>query len=145
MRPDIRLKKNKMLYAKVDDYYCKEFLTVKKSCEKAGISTSVYYKICKDLGKNSVGTCALCKHNVGNNARNVGELARISNKKTTKPHTLAHHKPNSKPTGRKSREMRGGDNMSTIDSDDAPDFDTFRQDIKTQRKSARSKPVPEDE
>ena len=55
MREDIKKKKYKMLHRKINDMYCNEFKNVKQCCKEAGISTGVYYKICKDLGKKSVG------------------------------------------------------------------------------------------
>ena len=56
MREDIKIKKYKMIYKKINDHYCNEYMNVKKSCEKEGITPSKYYKICKELGKKSVGT-----------------------------------------------------------------------------------------
>jgi hypothetical protein len=56
MREDIKLKKYRKICKDVNDLYCTKFINVKQSCQKIGISPSVYYKACKELGKNSVGT-----------------------------------------------------------------------------------------
>lgn len=56
MREDIRLKKYRMIHKKVNDMYCNEFLSITQCCKKLGITPSTYYKICKELGKRSVGT-----------------------------------------------------------------------------------------
>ena len=81
MRSDIRNKKINMLYNKVNDYYCNEYLNVRESCKKANISTSVYYKICKELGKKSVNSDT---HN-----------KKFYNTKASKSHTSAHKNVNS--------------------------------------------------
>lgn len=56
MREDIKLKKYRKIYHDVNDLYCNDFLNVKQCCKEIGISPSIYYKACKALGKNSVGT-----------------------------------------------------------------------------------------
>jgi hypothetical protein len=56
MREDIKLKKYKDIYKKINDNYCNNYLNVTECCDKVGISTSTYYKICKKLGKKSVGS-----------------------------------------------------------------------------------------
>lgn len=56
VREDIRLKKYRMIHKNINNHYCNDFLNVKQSCEKEGITPSTYYKICKTLNKRSVGT-----------------------------------------------------------------------------------------
>lgn len=57
MREDMKIKKYKYLYKKINEFYCNPpYLNVTQSCKKAGISTGVYYNICKELDKKSVGT-----------------------------------------------------------------------------------------
>jgi hypothetical protein len=56
MREDIKLKKYRKIRKDVNDLYCNKFMNVKSACKKIGISPSVYYKACQELGKNSVNT-----------------------------------------------------------------------------------------
>lgn len=56
MREDIKRKKYKKQYKEVEQIYCNEYLNVKECCTRVGITPSTYYKICKTLGKRSVGT-----------------------------------------------------------------------------------------
>lgn len=56
MREDIKLKRFRKIYKEVNDNYCNNYENVKVSCNKVGITPSTYYKICKELGKRSVGT-----------------------------------------------------------------------------------------
>lgn len=109
MREDIRRKKYKMLHNKINECYCKDFLNVKQSCKKAGITTSVYYKICKELGRKSVGTPIKTKQKSNTNAQN-------SNDKSTKSHTSAREKLNShRKKAKNEKKMRGGDPLSMDD------------------------------
>jgi hypothetical protein len=56
MREDIKLKKYRKIHKNINNHYCNDFLNVKESCAKEGITPAVYYKICKTLNKRSVGT-----------------------------------------------------------------------------------------
>lgn len=55
MREDIRIKKYTALTKQVGKIYRSEFLSVKDSCAKVGITPSNYYSMCAELGKCSVG------------------------------------------------------------------------------------------
>ena len=54
MREDIRKKKYKIIYKKVNDMYCNKFMTITQCCKELKITPSQYYKICAELGKKSV-------------------------------------------------------------------------------------------
>jgi len=56
MREDIKMKKYRETYKKINDLYCNKYLNIKQCCEKVNITPSTYYKICKALNKRSVGT-----------------------------------------------------------------------------------------
>jgi len=48
-------KKYKIIYDKISSHYNgKDFLSIPQACEKEGIATSTYYKICKALNRKSV-------------------------------------------------------------------------------------------
>jgi hypothetical protein len=54
MRKDIKLKKYKMDYKKINDLYCNNFMSITRACKKIGISPKTYQNMCKELGKPSV-------------------------------------------------------------------------------------------
>lgn len=104
MREDIKLKKYRMLYKNINDHYCNDFLNVKQSCEKEGITPSTYYKICSTLNKRSVGTDKK-KEDVqdGGNDNKKNKKKTVSKSKAndhissdTKPHEKRVKKMNSK-------------------------------------------------
>jgi hypothetical protein len=48
-------KRYKIIYDKINAHYNgQEFLSIPKACEKEGIATSTYYKICKTLNKRTI-------------------------------------------------------------------------------------------
>lgn len=83
MRSDIRLKKYKLYYDKIDDLYCNHFLTISKACEKVGISPSTYQKICKQLNLPSVAKELETKSNQNNIAQERNDN-KTNNQITTK-------------------------------------------------------------
>lgn len=54
MRPDIRKKYLKHIYKGVENLYCNKFMTIGAASRKMGVSPSVYYAACYELGKKSV-------------------------------------------------------------------------------------------
>jgi hypothetical protein len=56
MRDDIKKKKYTDIYNKIGNIYSNEYLSINKACNKIGITERYYYKICKELGYNSVAS-----------------------------------------------------------------------------------------
>ena len=70
MREDIRKKKYKMLYKKVEDMYCNEFKNITECCKANKITPSQYYKICNELDKKSVNVNIKTKKNDNKSTKN---------------------------------------------------------------------------
>lgn len=91
MREDIKLKKYRMIHKRINEHYCNDFLNVKQSCQREGITPSTYYKICKTLNKRSVGTDKNGTQNGGsktNKKVNNDKMTIKKNEMTIKKKTL---------------------------------------------------------
>lgn len=82
MRKDVRIKKYTDIYNKVNDSYNNDYLSIIKSCEKLDITARFYYKICKELGKESVASKDFIKQSGGN--KNKYKVNNNDNKKSSK-------------------------------------------------------------
>lgn len=81
MRQDIKIRKFQNIYDKVDDLYNNEFLSIKKSCDKLGITESYYYKICKKLDKKSAAYDEKSKNNKSKNSKKSNIIIQKGGKK----------------------------------------------------------------
>lgn len=97
MREDIRRKKYRKLYGEINDLYCNDFMNVKDACKAVNITPSTYYKICKELGRKSVGTDT--KKQKSNNERSKYTNSRIKASKNTESHSFAHEQNDSEQLG----------------------------------------------
>lgn len=123
MRPDIRYEMNTKAYNKVEALYRFKYMTVKDACKTAGITPSKYYKICKDLGKPSVGTDPNKVWAGYNSYKKVIEAKQEGrhNDKTEEP--VSPPKP--KARNKRTKVQKGGKPAQEISTDIINERDTF--------------------
>jgi len=93
MREDIKLKRYKKIRNDVNDLYCNKYMNVTSACKKIGISPSVYYKACKELGKSSVNTDTYISSKMKEkNSQKGGSKSEKKNQTTKKSTTISKSK-----------------------------------------------------
>jgi hypothetical protein len=118
MREDIRIKKYMDIYKKVGTLYEDEFLSVRKSCDKIGITDTHYYRICNVLGKKSVAS----EDKKPKTRKSKDQKTKNKKPKDLKPKDQKGGNKNIKPKDQKPKDQKGGNknitNMLEEEDDD---------------------------
>jgi hypothetical protein len=126
MREDIRKKRNKKIYKDVERKYCEEFKNIRLCCKELNITPSTYYKVCKELGKQSVGTDKniqkagknnLSKSKTNKNSTHTDGIKKINQPIGTDSYSLAHRKQNRRRNHEKPEKQNGGKLINEITSE----------------------------